>query len=75
MAPPELVTVFPAMTPQLEFQFDSHEDAEKFFAKSIEIIHRAIIGLIEDAAMFQAIGYHKNMTWLPSIVFNLDRPR
>ncbi|KAL6698548.1 hypothetical protein J3F84DRAFT_345506 [Trichoderma pleuroticola] len=62
MAPPELVTVFPAMTPQLEFQFDSQEDAEISLTDSIETIHRTIIGLIEDTAMFQAIGYHKTRT-------------
>lgn len=62
MAPPKLVTEFPAMKPQLVFSFNSYADVEKTWAKPIETIHHTAIALTEDAAMFQALGYHKTHT-------------
>ncbi|KAL7792467.1 hypothetical protein V8C37DRAFT_380412 [Trichoderma ceciliae] len=59
MAPPELVTEFSALKPQLLFPLGSYADVEKTWINPIEIIRQAAIALTEDAAIFRAIGYHE----------------
>lgn len=60
--PLTLVREFPAMEPQLEFPPMAFSEFLKAWSEPIDVLHRAIIGLTEDIAMFQAMGLHIRRT-------------
>ncbi|KAM0454228.1 hypothetical protein ACHAPV_008501 [Trichoderma viride] len=62
MAPPTLVREFPAMKPQMIFRPMSYEEFQNTWSEPVDAIHRVIIGLTEDIAMFQAMNFHKRHT-------------
>ncbi|EHK47084.1 hypothetical protein TRIATDRAFT_306808 [Trichoderma atroviride IMI 206040] len=62
MAPLTLVREFPAMEPQMIFRPMSYEEFHNTWSEPVDTIHRAIIGLTEDIAMFQAMSLHKRQT-------------
>ncbi|UKZ69263.1 uncharacterized protein TrAtP1_010275 [Trichoderma atroviride] len=57
-----LVREFPAMKPQMIFRPMSYEEFQTTWSEPVDTIRRAIIGLTEDIAVFQAMSLHKRHT-------------